>query len=52
MEKKVIWEYRKLGEFAELIKGRTPPRENMAYYSDKGMPWMKLENLKRRVVTT
>lgn len=51
MDERIIWQYRKLGEFAELVKGRTPPRENMAYYSDKGMPWVKLENLKRRVVT-
>lgn len=51
MDERIIWQYRKLGEFAELIKGRTPPRENTDYYSDKGMPWVKLENLKRRVVT-
>lgn len=52
MDERIIWRYRKLGEFAGVIKGRTPPRENADYYSEKGMPWVKMENLKRRVVTT
>jgi len=50
MDERIIWQYRKLGEFADVSKGRTPPRENTTYYSEKGMPWVKMENLKRRVV--
>lgn len=52
MDERIIWQYRKLEEFASVVKGRTPPREMAAYYNEKGMPWVKIENLKRRVVTT
>lgn len=50
MDERIIWQYKKLGEFADVIKGRTPPREKAVYYSEQGMPWVKMENLKRRVV--
>ena len=52
MDERIIWQYRKLEEFASVVKGRTPPRGMAVYYSEKGMPWVKIENLKRRVVTT
>ena len=51
MDERITWQYRKLGEFAKMVKGQTPPRENRDYYSEKGVPWVKMENLKRRVVT-
>lgn len=51
MSERIVWQYRKLGELADVSKGRTPPREVAEYYSETGMPWVKMENLKRRVVT-
>lgn len=51
MDERIVWQYRKLGELADVSKGRTPPREVADYYSETGMPWVKMENLKRRVVT-
>ena len=44
------WQYRKLRELAVMFKGRTPPRGKAEFYSQSGMPWVKVENLKRRTV--
>lgn len=46
------WEYAKLGEFAELVKGRTPSGKPAAYFAEKGLPWVKIENLRRKWVNS
>ena len=51
MGDKVRWEYAKLGEFAELVKGRTPSGKPAAYFGEKGTPWVKIENLRRKWVS-
>ncbi len=47
------WRYRKIGEIAEVTKGRTPSRENPKYFSQntEDIPWVKIENLGRREVS-
>lgn len=45
------WRYKKLHEIAVLIKGRTPSRQRTEYYAKKGVPWVKIENLKRRMIS-
>lgn len=48
------WRYRKIGEIAELTKGRTPSRKNSRYFSQntEDIPWVKIENLGRREVSS
>lgn len=50
MKDKVEWRYAKVEEFAYLTKGRTPTRAKKEYYATSGLPWVKIENLKRRTV--
>lgn len=52
MKDSVDWYYAKIEEFAYLTKGRTPARAHKEYYASVGVPWVKIENLKRRVVYT
>lgn len=51
MGDKVRWEYKKLGEFAELVKGRTPSGKPADFFAQKGLPWVKIENLRRKWVS-
>ena len=51
MGDKVRWGYAKLGGFAELGKGRTPSGKPAAYFGEKGTPWVKIENLRRKWVS-
>lgn len=48
------WRYRKIGEIAELTKGRTPSRKNPQYFSQniEDIPWVKIENLGQREVSS
>lgn len=50
MKDRVEWHYAKIGDFAVLTKGRTPSRARAEYYAAEGLPWVKIENLKRRMV--
>jgi hypothetical protein len=45
------WVNYKLETIAKLISGRTPDREQKEYYAPQGLPWVKIENLDRGVIT-
>lgn len=47
---RVEWHYAKIEDFAILTKGKTPARVRTEFYAPEGLPWVKIENLKRRMV--
>lgn len=51
MGNRIQWDYAKIGDLAELTKGRTPSRKHREYYAKEGLPWVKIENLKRKWVS-
>lgn len=53
MSTEIAWNYKKLGELAGIVKGRTPSRENKKFFSrnEKDIPWVKIENLRQREVS-
>lgn len=45
------WNYYSLDTVARLVSGRTPEREQKAYYARAGTPWVKIENLNQGYIT-
>lgn len=51
MDKKIKWNDYTLDGAAKLVSGRTPEREQKAYYAEAGTPWVKIENLNQGYIT-